>query len=174
MTEVVKAIHQHLAVVEELQIEADLWDAAHGFEPMSFRHTAAERRAFIAEHVVAGRQYLIHENGRWVGSFRVSFDDTRFWGPAGTDGLAGYLHGIRRRLDPDLRGWGLKILAIVENHILAHGKQLARLDCRAENERLRRYYSDAGYETRGEVNLENGWRSIKFEKSLTTPSRQVL
>lgn len=166
MSELVLATPEHLSVLAELQTEADRWDSEHGFEPLSAKHTPQERLSFLTEHVAAGRVFLVRQLGTVVGSFRVSYDDARFWGAEGTDGQAGYIHGLRRRLAPEYRGWGLRLLEIAERHVLASGRPLARLDCRTSNSRLCRYYEAAGYVSRGDVELENGWRSTKYEKKL--------
>jgi hypothetical protein len=46
------------------------------------------------------------------------------------------------------------------------GRPLARLDCRADNAGLCKYYRSQGYEVRGVVALESGEAMQRFEKAL--------
>jgi GNAT superfamily N-acetyltransferase len=50
------------------------------------------------------------------------------------------------------------------------GRASLRLDCVASNEFLRRYYADAGFEERGEVDLGRV-RLARFERDLLSDSQ---
>jgi ribosomal protein S18 acetylase RimI-like enzyme len=76
---------------------------------------------------------------------------------------AGYIHRLAVKRAFGGRGLGLRLLQDAENRIAAYGKRLIRLDCMAANERLNRYYLDAGYACVGRVDGD-GWSANLYEK----------
>lgn len=71
----------------------------------------------------------------------------------------------------DLKGQGLGRLLLehAENRIIGNGKRFIRLDCMADNERLNRYYLDAGY-THIRRFDGDGWSANLYEKQVEPPS----
>ena len=98
-----------------------------------------------------GRVYVGLIDSCVVGTFRLHESDEEIWGP--DSAKAGvYLHtlAVNRRLAG--RGVGLQLLSSAWRCAAERGREL-RLDCWAGNERLRRYYSEAGFEACGEVQV---------------------
>ncbi|MFC9031683.1 GNAT family N-acetyltransferase [Streptomyces arboris] len=87
-------------------------------------------------------------DGPSAGAWELWWDDEPAWGAQPP--VAGYVHRLMtdRRTAPP--GAGRVLLAEAERRIAAYGRELCRLDCLTSNDRLRRYYEDAGYTVVGE------------------------
>lgn len=92
--------------------------------------------------------------GELIGGVIVVWTDELFWGDRPEP--AGYVHGLLVDARHKGTGLGQRLLAWAEGHIAASGRALARLDTVTTNERLRRYYRDAGYAEVGKRVFENG------------------
>jgi GNAT superfamily N-acetyltransferase len=155
-----------LDLLWEIQKEADRWMRAKGHAPLGALYPEEERRAFMARNLREAEVFFFEEAGAPWGCLRLQREDTTFWGEAGKDGRAGYIHGLVVRDGWHGCGRGLEMLAWAEERIRSWGGSLARLDCKADNARLRRYYREAGYAELGETRLDNGWMAARFEKRL--------
>jgi len=118
------------------------WPASFSAEPAwveRFTRWTAEGRVFIARDA----------NGVAVGCFRLLDADDHIW--TNESGSALYLHSlavVRRAAGQDVAkamlDWAVAFAA-------RRGIEELRLDCWAGNERLKRYYVDAGFDPRGEA-----------------------
>ncbi len=117
----------------------------------------------IASWVTSGDTYVGVIDGRTVGSIRIQTSDRVLW-PEKSD-QARYVHRLVVDRACSGRGMGLAILAAAERQAASQGCSAVRLDCGARNERLVRYYLDAGY-TLVDERQEQSWLVARFEKRL--------
>lgn len=85
-----------------------------------------------------------------VGTLRLLLREPIVWPDvADDDGVYVYNLAVRRRwADQHL---GRRMLTWAEERATALGRQYVRLDCLADNDVLRRYYDQAGFVERGEI-----------------------
>ena len=99
----------------------------------------------LEERLGRGEVALLREDGRVVASVTVTWEDEVYWGAAGGDGTAGYVHALVRDRTRTAPGLGIHLLVWAEDRIVARGRQLSRLDTRAEWTQLHGYYEAHGY-----------------------------
>jgi protein-tyrosine phosphatase len=87
-----------------------------------------------------------------VATLALKWNDPTFWGDRPAD--AGYVHALAVRRAHAGSGLGARLLAWAEEQVAAAGREYLRLDCRAENDELRRYYERQGFAPRGEVSVD--------------------
>ncbi|WP_326692014.1 MULTISPECIES: GNAT family N-acetyltransferase [unclassified Streptomyces] len=92
--------------------------------------------------------------GPIAGAWELWWDDLAAWGEQPP--TAGYVHRLMTERETAPPGAGRIMLAEAERRISASGRAICRLDCLADNARLRRYYEDAGYAVVGEQPAKNG------------------
>lgn len=102
-----------------------------------------------------GRVYCARDGaGAAAGCFRLMPSDLHIWG----DDTGGYLYlhslAVRRSAAGD--GVAAAMLGWAREYAASQGAEELRLDCWAGNERLVRYYADAGFEPRGEAHVIDG------------------
>jgi GNAT superfamily N-acetyltransferase len=115
-------------------------------------------------------------SGRIVATMRTALHDPDIWGDYPLSAL--YVQALAVRREPTSRGSGLELLRWAAR-TAAHNNLLAvRLDCWAENWRLRRYYQQAGFRHVGDVGQSDGsrdWQCSLFEmivgRSITSSAR---
>jgi GNAT superfamily N-acetyltransferase len=123
--------------------------------PASFSADAAWverlRRGIENEQV-----YVAHDGGTAQGCFRLLNEDGAIWQDASRRYV--YLHSLAVRRASAGRGVATAMLDFAVQVAASHGAEELRLDCWAGNERLMRYYLDAGFELRGQhhVAIDNG------------------
>jgi GNAT superfamily N-acetyltransferase len=142
------------------------WPASFSGEPAwveRFRDWAGDGRLFIA----------CDDAGAVVGCFRMMLSDRHIWGDDNGSNL--YLHSLAVRRAVASAGIGAAMLTWACDYAARAGVAELRLDCWAGNDRLVRYYTDAGFESRGVALVaegEGGMRSMpaywvaKFAKRL--------
>jgi ribosomal protein S18 acetylase RimI-like enzyme len=118
-------------------------------------------------HIARGETYLALHDGKPAGMVIVQDSDEITWGAQADDAL--YLHALCVRRQFSRRGVGRAILRWAELQVAARSRVYLRLDCMAENTKLRAYYEDAGFRSVGEKTWENDpfWRSSLYEKRVT-------
>ena len=108
-------------------------------------------RDHLAEWTSAGVLRVAVLDGKVVASVAVWFHDpTHHWPD---DDLAIYVRDLMVSPGHRHQGLGTYLLGWAELFSVGEGRNRVRLDCEAGNERLRRYYQEAGYtyvETDGE------------------------
>lgn len=112
---------------------------------------AAFRPEWIEPGLADGHVWLAESDGSAVATVTLFWSDP-LWPD---DGRAGYVH--RLAVGPGFRGLGATLLDWVDGEVRRHGRDRVRLDCGADNTRLRTYYEAAGFEHRGDVELPEEW-----------------
>jgi ribosomal protein S18 acetylase RimI-like enzyme len=137
--------------------EAARWLAARGISqwPDPFPR---DRVAALAE---LGDFHLARLDGETVATFALLWSDPTFWGERPND--AGYVHALAVRRAHAGRGLGGRLLEWAEEQVADADRRYLRLDCRAENGELRRYYECHGFEPRGEVAVDD-FTSALYER----------
>jgi ribosomal protein S18 acetylase RimI-like enzyme len=123
------------------------------------------RQFLLTTRLVRDAVYLMEHAGGAVGTICIQWDDSAVWGERGQDGHAGYVHGLAIRRDMAGRNLGGALLRWAENQIVRSGRPLTRLDTMHDNERLCRYYLDAGYVDCGVARTNWGLTRL-FEKRM--------
>lgn len=131
----------------------------------------------IASQAAGGQWFVLRRSAGGIGpqviaTARVINSDAHAWGPElGQDGTAGYLHALMVHRDHAGQGLGAAVLTWFEEFTLKCGKDLARLDCLATNQVLRRYYTARGYTEHGITDFGGNaqWRPVlRMQKVLRT------
>jgi RimJ/RimL family protein N-acetyltransferase len=100
-----------------------------------------------------GRVFLARRGDEVVGTFRLTDDDAWAWPEAADETDVCYLHTLGVRRAEAGSGLGGRMLAWAADYAAQQGSRELRLDCDTENERLKQYYLDAGFEFRGEHDI---------------------
>lgn len=109
--------------------------------------TAWGSRAFSHEEisgmVASGLTYIVYLKGKPAGTFRLQWEDKRFWGGRAPD--AGYIHLLA--VTPDMHGLGIgeQIIDWALGQVAQDNRQFLRLDCRPDNKGLCDYYEKLGF-----------------------------
>lgn len=114
--------------------------------------------ASIARH----EMYLARRDGVPAGKLSLQWQDA-LWQDA--PGKAGYVHGLATHRAFAGLGVGLALLGWAERQVIAAGGEYLRLDCDAQNPKLRTYYERAGFTHRGDVTLPHRVAS-RYEKRI--------
>ncbi|MEW2128961.1 tyrosine-protein phosphatase [Streptomyces sp. NPDC005435] len=148
-----RADERDLPTLVRLRDDAARWQIGRGIDQWKpgglgedhFRARLADGEVWLA---------TLGPGGPVAGAWELWWDDPAAWGPQPP--TAGYVHRLMtdRRTAPP--GTGRLLLAEAERRIAAAGRTLCRLDCLADNARLRQYYEAAGYEVVGEQSAKDG------------------
>jgi protein-tyrosine phosphatase len=157
MLEVHRAGPEDVDEVVGILSEAARWLAARGISqwPDPFP------RDRVAALAAQGDFHLARLDGEAAGTLALVWSDPIFWGERPDD--AGYVHALAVRRACVGRGLGGPLLAWAEEQVAGTGRRYLRLDCRAENGELRRYYERHGFEPRGEVAVDE-FTSALYER----------
>jgi len=149
--------------VLSLMREAALWLQEKGI-PQWQGVLGSQGQEIANYRVKEGTAYLAELNRKNAGTISIQWEDPFSWGKKGTDGSAGYIHGLAISRHFAGKEVGKEILKWAEETIRAQ-KPLVRLDCMAENPRLCRYYEDAGFSKIGQNSFPSGFKVSLYEKS---------
>ena len=117
-------------------------------------------RQHLEEWTSAGVLWVAELDGTVIGSIAVWFHDpTGYWSRAD---LASYIRDLMVHPRHRHEGFGAVMLGWAERFSSGRGRKRIRLDCDASNDRLCRYYKEAGY--RHVVTDNDGF--ALFEKTL--------
>ncbi|MDC7123306.1 GNAT family N-acetyltransferase [Cellulomonas fimi] len=121
------------------------WMAERGVDQWPRGSLPRER---VAAQVDAGEWWVVRDERGLAATIRLLWSDPDFWG--GDDSPAVYVHGlmVARRRAGDGLGGALLDWAAARGRDAGAG--LFRLDCRASNPALRRYYESQGFTAVGE------------------------
>jgi GNAT superfamily N-acetyltransferase len=97
------------------------------------------------------------------GTFRLLETDERVW-PEAAPGEALYLHSLAVCRSAAGSGLALQMLDWARARARERGCSELRLDCWAGNERLKRYYLEAGFEPRGDITLAFDGRAFNSSR----------
>ena len=149
------------------------WLAARGvrqYPPGAFRATST----YFGESIERGEVNWACIDGAHVGAIRLLNEDSTVW-PDARVAEAIYVNNLVVHRDWRHRGVGSGILECAEREASVMGKVFLRLDCVADNQFLRRYYADAGFMDRGEIEARypepfGAMRLQRFEKCVSVDS----
>ena len=149
---VTQARLEDVELLIEMREEAARWLAEKGSEqwPVGLFPRLTH---YITERVTAGEEYLVCDRGAPIGTLRLQASDEEMWPEAENDAF--YVHGLVVRRAYAGRRIGLWMLRWAEDRAAAAAKLFLRLDCVAHNPRLVRYYEEAGFLGRGQI--ESRW-----------------
>ena len=116
----------------------------------------------FAASIACGEMYLARREGVPTGKLSLQWQDALWQDEAGK---AGYVHGLATHRDFAGQGVGRALLDWVERKVAAAGGEYLRLDCDAENPKLRAYYEGVGFTHRGDVALPHRI-ACRFERAI--------
>jgi GNAT superfamily N-acetyltransferase len=154
-----------LPAVYEILDEAGAWLAERGIQqwPTPYPREPIDRAC--ADRLL----WVGSRGGRIVATMRTARSDPDMWGDDNLPAL--YVHALAVRRVPIARGSGLELLQWAARTAAHDGLVAVRLDCWAENRRLRRYYEQVGFRHIGDINQRFGsreWKSSLFEFPVAT------
>ncbi|MHB9025165.1 MAG: GNAT family N-acetyltransferase [Armatimonadota bacterium] len=123
-------------------------------------------RAYVAARFLTDDVYLVFLGDVPVATFAIRWQETTLWGVAGTDGQAGYLHGLAISRKVGGQGIGKALIAWVETQIVARGRRYIRLNTAAGNPGICNYYERAGFQSRGIVEHFIGGMTQLYEREI--------
>ena len=103
---------------------------------------------WVRSAVEAGETWLVVVDNCLAATITLSWEDP-VWDLE--ESAAGYVH--RMAVRRFAAGQGARLLDWAQDEALRRGRQLLRLDCVADNQRLRAYYQSAGFLHRGDVDV---------------------
>ncbi len=157
----VQAHEEDLDTVLDILYEAAEWLAERGIHSQ-WRPGTLSRTTFL-EQIRRREVYLARLGEEVVGTVTLQWEDQPFWGNTPPD--AGYIHKLAIKRAFAGRGLGLEILEWAEAQARRAGKRFLRLDCIADNPRIREYYERVGFIHRGDLD-HSGWKASLYEKKL--------
>lgn len=107
--------------------------------------------------------YLIYQENKIVGCFRLQWTDELFWGQR--DETAGYVHSFTIARCLVGQHIGERVLALIENYCRQQGKDYLRLDCGKHVVRLCQYYEVCGFRNVGETMVQGESMNL-YEKRI--------
>ena len=145
----------------EIHEDAARWLLARGIRQWKTETFPRDRLIIRIER---GEAYLALLEGEPVGMAILQDADEDTWGARPDDAL--YLHGLRALRAYAGRSIGRAILRWAEEQVAARGRIYLRLDCKADNAKLRAYDEGAGFGCVGEKTWEDDpdWRASLYEK----------
>jgi GNAT superfamily N-acetyltransferase len=141
--------------------EAARWLQENGI-PGLWKPGSFSRQGFL-DHISRGEVYIGWVDGDPVGTLTLQWSDPVFWGDRPPD--SGYLHKLAIRPAYHGKGIGLDMLRWAEAKTKTMGKRFLRLDCAAEDRKIREYYEKEGFVYRGDI-VEPRGRASLYEKTL--------
>src|SRR6266542_6754373 len=155
---------EDIGVAAHILEEAIAWARRRGFDswaPGEFASPESGGRLQLLQAVETGGLYLVFVEGQAVGTMSLLPEGPLFW--PGSPPVALYLHRFAIRGPHTGRGVGVAAPAWAEHEVMRRGRRLIRLDCLADNPGIRAYYERAGFEHRGDVEVE-GTRFSLYER----------
>ncbi|HJU11196.1 MAG TPA: GNAT family N-acetyltransferase [Candidatus Binataceae bacterium] len=110
--------------------------------------------------------YLFRAEKIPIGTVTIQWTDAEVWGGRGSDGLAGYIHGIGIVRSMSGRQVGERILEWAVEQIRQRERQFARLDAQASNKPLCRYYEKCGFHPLETTLLAGNFTTRLFQRKL--------
>lgn len=149
-----------LPIVMEILGEAAAWLQEQGIDQWPSPPNEHWQRRMAAA-IERGELYTIGIVKNRFGVVRLTWSDP-YWPD---DGLAGYVHSMAIRPTMHAQKLGEMILFWAMMKIKREKRQFLRLDCRADNGRLRRYYEEQGFVYQGEV-TDQDYTAALYEKGV--------
>jgi hypothetical protein len=130
-----------------------LWTSSNGLEAWDlglFAEPDSAGQGWLREDIRNDTAYIICCDAVAVGTFVLRSRDELFWPNAGDDAL--YLH--RFAVLKSVAGIGRQAIGWMIAEATRQTRTYLRLDCHAQNQRIRRYYAEAGFSHRGDVAID--------------------
>ena len=142
---VIARVQEHeVDLVLDLLAQGSAYAQAQGIEQWPARFAVD----FVSGGVERGEVWLARLDRGAVATCTLIWSDPLFWGA--DDKRAGYLHRLAVADAARGAGIGHRLLDWAQNEVAAAGRPALRLDCLAENRRLRDWYAAAGFDHRGD------------------------
>jgi ribosomal protein S18 acetylase RimI-like enzyme len=157
--------------IDLLEEVAD-WLAGRGiaqWRPGTFRLS----EAYYAESIKQNEVYLAFVGDDLVGTLRLLLREPIAW-PEIVNDDAVYVFNLAVRRQWARQRLGARLLEWAADQASVRGRSYVRLDCLADNAFLRRYYSEAGFVDRGEIDTRwpepvGALRLRRYEKTVKAP-----
>ena len=157
---VVPAKAGEVDIVLEILNEARAWLLERGIDQWGPGSLTRER---FLEWISRGEVYLAKVGEESIGTVTLQWSDEWFWGQNPPD--AGYVHRLAIRPTQTGKNLGLYILKWAEETARAEGKKYLRLNCRADDRKLRAYYEQVGFLHKGDK-TDPRFKTSLYEKAL--------
>lgn len=106
----------------------------------------------ILEDIENGRLFVLRNGQQTVGAVTITETDPLIW----SDGAAAlYIHRLVVARDLKGQNLGSVIMNFIEERAIQHKKSVLRLDCWANNDRLKRYYERIGFRKVRDLSIGN-------------------
>lgn len=159
--------------IDLLEEVAD-WLAQRGinqWRPGSFRLSTD----YYAQSIAQGEVQLAFQGKALVGTLRLLLREPIVWPDIAVDDAV-YVYSLAVRRQWANQHLGGRLLAWAGHQASTLGRQCVRLDCLADNVFLRRYYVQAGFVDRGEIDARfpapvGMLRLRRYEKPIESPHR---
>jgi GNAT superfamily N-acetyltransferase len=156
-----KAQPRDLDFYIDLLEEVAEWLHGRGVSPLP-RGIYRESMDYYSGSIAHGEVYFASLGEDVVGTLRLVSNDGVVWPEA--DDAALYLENLVVSREWTGRGLGRQMLAWAEEQSVGTGKPCLRLDCFASNVVLRKYYEDAGYTGRDEVDAVYPFGTLRLQR----------
>lgn len=120
------------------------------------------RQAFL-DQIGRGEVHIALVDGKPAGTVTLQWNDLTFWGERDPD--SGYVHKLAVRPVYAGRKIGVEMLRWAEASARVAGKKFLRLNCLAEDRKIRDYYERAGFLYKGDVVGPKAMTTL-YEKAL--------
>ncbi len=141
--------------------EATIWLRNNGIHTV-WKPGEFSRQTFL-EQISREEVHLGLVQGEPAGTFILQWADPLWWGEQPAD--AGYIHKLAIRPAYAGQGVGLQMLNWAEKKTKTQGKKFLRLNCMAEDRKIRDYYEKAGFTYLRDVQGTKSLASL-YEKPL--------
>lgn len=125
-------------------------------------------KKLVRHRIESAETYLVFDSqSQPIATFTIQWEDPQIWGSRGSDGTAGYVHGLAVCRRAAGKGLGLDLLALASNLIAENSRRVVRLDCHPQNQALCNYYRRAGFSDLGTGHsASSGWSFQLFERPI--------
>jgi GNAT superfamily N-acetyltransferase len=141
-----RAKAEALPLVMAILTEATAWLATKGIDQWPSPPNIHWQRRMAAA-IERGEVYIAGTADQQLAIVRLTWSDP-YWP---NDDEAGYVHSMALRDSAHGQGIGGAILEWAAAQTRQNGRWRLRLDCQADNERLRRYYEAYGFKYQGQI-----------------------
>lgn len=109
-------------------------------------------KAYYAESVANAEVWMAMHGAKPVGTIRILSSEPTVWPDIEReDGV--YVYNLAVGRDAAGSGVGKRLLEHADNQGMVAQRKYVRLDCMADNEFLKRYYANAGFNSCGEIEV---------------------
>ncbi|HEV7755353.1 MAG TPA: GNAT family N-acetyltransferase [Mycobacteriales bacterium] len=155
------AVAEDAARLHALREAAARWLQARGIRQWQ---PGEVEMATFGTQIAAGEWFLDRRGGAVRAALRFLWSDTPFRGERPDD--TGYVHGLVIDRGQAGEGLGGQLLGGAEDRTRQAGRRFLRLDCAADNERLRGHYRERGFVERGRREFRDWGPVVLLEKPL--------